>query len=128
MTNNNNKKRILLVDDEYDITVLFNMVLEEFGFAVDSFNDPLLALSSFKAGLYNMAILDVRMPKTNGFELGCEIRKLDNNVMISFLSAFDICEENLKVTVPSLYGEKLLVIRKPISIDDFILRIKEKLE
>ena len=48
MTNNNNKKRILLVDDEYDITVFFNMVLEEFGFAVDSFNDPLLALSSFE--------------------------------------------------------------------------------
>jgi DNA-binding response OmpR family regulator len=122
------KSRIILVDDEPDITFSFNIGLEDYGFAVDAFNDPLLALSSFKVGLYTMAILDIKMPKMNGFELGSKIRKLDDNIKISFMSAFDIPEENMKTTVPTLYKEKPLIIRKPISIDDLVSRVKEKLE
>ena len=122
------RSRIILVDDEPDITFSFNIGLEDYGFAVDAFNDPLLALSSFKVGLYTMAILDIRMPKMNGFELGDKIRKLDDKIKISFMSAFDIPEENLKTTSPTLYEEKPLIIRKPISLDDFVSRIKEKLE
>jgi two-component SAPR family response regulator len=75
-----------------------------------------------------MAILDIRMPQMNGFELGNEIRKLDTKVKISFMSAFDILEENLKVVVPTIYEEKPLIMKKPIAIDDFISKIKEKLE
>jgi two-component system, OmpR family, response regulator ChvI len=101
-------KRILLVDDEPDITLSFNIGLEDYGFAVDAFNDPLLALSSFKIGLYRKAILDIKMPKMNGFELGSELKKIDNKIKISFISEFDIQEENLKYTVPSLYEENLL--------------------
>jgi DNA-binding response OmpR family regulator len=122
------RSRIILVDDEPDITFSFNIGLEDYGFAVDAFNDPLLALSSFKVGLYTMAILDIKMPKMNGFELGGKIRKLDDKIKISFMSAFDIPEENLKTTAPTIYEEKPLIIRKPISIDDFVSRIKEKLE
>jgi two-component system, OmpR family, response regulator ChvI len=122
------RSRIILVDDEPDITFSFNIGLEDYGFAVDAFNDPLLALSSFKVGLYTMAILDIKMPKMNGFELGGKIRKLDDKIKISFMSAFDIPEENLKTTIPTIYEEKPLIIRKPISIGDFISRVKEKLE
>ena len=122
------RSRIILVDDEPDITFSFNIGLEDYGFAVDAFNDPLLALSSFKVGLYTMAILDIKMPKMNGFELGGKIRKLDDKIKISFMSAFDIPEEDLKTTVPTIYEEKPLIIRKPISIDDFVSRVKEKLE
>ncbi len=120
--------RILLVDDEPDITLSFDIGLEDYGFVVDAFNDPLLALSSFKTGLYIMAILDIKMPTMNGFELGGEIRKLDDKIKISFISAFDIHEENLKVTVPLLYEEKPLIIKKPISINDLALRIQKELE
>ncbi len=118
----------MLVDDEPDITFSFNMVLEDNGFNVDAYNDPLLALSSFKAGLYAMAILDIRMPKMDGYELSGEIRKIDDKVKISFMSAFDILEENLKRAVPTLNEEKPLIIKKPISLDDFISRVKSKLE
>jgi DNA-binding response OmpR family regulator len=122
------RSRIILVDDEPDITFSFNIGLEDYGFTVDAFNDPLLALSSFRSGLYTMAILDIKMPKMNGFELGGKIRNLDDKIKISFMSAFDIPEENLKTTAPTIYEEKPLIIRKPISIDDFVSRIKEKLE
>ena len=122
------RSRIILVDDEPDITFSFNIGLEDYGFAVDAYNDPLLALSSFKVGLYTMAILDIKMPKMNGFELGGKIRKLDDKIKISFMSAFDIPEEDLKTTIPTIYEEKPLIIRKPISIGDFVSRVKEKLE
>ncbi len=51
------------------------MVIKYSGFLVDSFNDPLLALSSFKLGFYTMVIIDIRMPKMNGYESNEEIRK-----------------------------------------------------
>jgi DNA-binding response OmpR family regulator len=56
------------VDDEYDIALTFSIVLEDNGFVVDAFNDPLLALSSLKQGLYVLALLDIKMPKMNGFD------------------------------------------------------------
>ena len=61
----------MIVDDEYDMNLLFKMVLEENGFKVDSFTDPFLALQNFKEqdGLYDMIILDIKMPEMNGFEL-----------------------------------------------------------
>ncbi len=124
----NSPYRILLVDDEPDITFSFNMVLKDYGFVVDVFNDPLLALSSFKIGMYIMAIIDIKMPKMNGFELSGEIRKMDDKIKISFMTAFDIQEDNVKAAVPALNEEKLLIIRKPISVDDFVSIVKEELE
>ncbi|HET7147344.1 MAG TPA: response regulator [Candidatus Nitrosopolaris sp.] len=52
-----------------DITFHFKKGLESDGFHVDTFNDPLEALSNFKASKYDLLLLDVRIPKMNGFEL-----------------------------------------------------------
>ena len=75
----------MIVDDEPDVNLTLKMVLEENGFKVDSFTDPLLALENFKgeSGLYDMLILDIRMPDMNGFELYREIKKIDNKDMFS---------------------------------------------
>jgi DNA-binding response OmpR family regulator len=69
------KKKILLVDDEPDITSSLKIGLEDNGFAVDTFNDAVLALSNFKAGMYDLVLLDVKMPQINGFELYEKIRE-----------------------------------------------------
>jgi DNA-binding response OmpR family regulator len=119
--------RILLVDDDPDITFSFKIGLEDNGFVVDAYNDPLLALSSYKVGLYDMAILDIKMPKMNGFELSGQIRKLDDGIKISFMSAFDIHKDSLKAAVPTQYEENLLILRKPLSMNDFVSRIRENL-
>ena len=119
--------RILLVDDEPDVTLAFKIGLEDNGFEVDAFNDPILALSTFKQGLNSLVLLDIKMPKMNGFELYKEIRKLDVKVKICFMTAFDLETEKLKEVLHTLDSEKPVVIRKPITIDDLIARIKAEL-
>jgi len=73
--NNNNTAKILLVDNESDNTCVLSMGLEDAGFKVDAYNDPMLALSNFKPNFYALLILDINMPKMNGYELYKEIRK-----------------------------------------------------
>lgn len=64
------KKRILVVDDEPDITYILKTSLDDTGlFKVDTFNDPELALSTFKSGYYDFLLIDIRMPKMSGYEL-----------------------------------------------------------
>jgi DNA-binding response OmpR family regulator len=78
------KKKILVVDDEPDITFTLSSILKERGFEVMPFNDPLLALQSFKPRYYELVILDVRMPKMDGFELYRAIKRKDNHAKVLF--------------------------------------------
>jgi DNA-binding response OmpR family regulator len=128
---NINRRILLVVDDEPDITLPFSLGLEDNGFVVDVFNDPLLALEAFKERKksYDLALLDIKMPKMNGFELYNEIRKVDDKVKVCFVTAFDIQkedEEDLKDVATSL-NQKPAIIRKPISIDDLVQKVKEEL-
>jgi two-component system, OmpR family, response regulator ChvI len=124
----NKNKKILLVDDEPDITLPFSIVLEDNGFVVDTFNDPLLALSSLKQGLYVLALLDIKMPKMNGFDLYREIRKLDDKVKVCFMTAFDIKKEDIKAAIPTLNEEKNpTVFRKPIKLEDLVSGVKAEI-
>jgi two-component system, OmpR family, response regulator ChvI len=62
-------KKILIVDDEPDITFTLGKGLEQGGYDVQVFNDPLAALSNFKPDIYDLLILDIKMPNMTGFEL-----------------------------------------------------------
>ena len=75
-------KRILLIDEEPDITFTIKDILEDNGFQIDSFNDPILALNSYKSNFYDLVILDIKMPKMDGFELYIKIREKDPKVKI----------------------------------------------
>jgi two-component system, OmpR family, response regulator ChvI len=124
----NKNKKILLVDDEYDITLTFSIVLEDNGFVVNVFNDPLLALSSLKQGLYVLALLDIKMPKMNGFDLYREIRKLDDKVKVCFMTAFDIKKEDIEEGILTLNEEKNpTVFRKPIKLEDLVSGVKAEI-
>lgn len=76
-----------VVDDELDITLTLKSVLENSGFDVDLFNDPLVALQNFKTNFYDLIILDIKMPKMNGFDLYEKIKMVDNKVKVCFLTA-----------------------------------------
>jgi DNA-binding response OmpR family regulator len=74
--NSNSKRRILAVDDDSDITFTVKVGLEASSlFEVHTFNDPEVALSSFRPGLYDLALLDMRMPKMYGHELYDKMKK-----------------------------------------------------
>ena len=68
--------KILLVDDEPDLTMTFKAILQGVGFAVDIYENPLVALSNFRPHYYDLVILDIKMPEMNGFELYSEMLKM----------------------------------------------------
>ena len=122
---NNDKKRILLVDDERDITIAFRMGLESNGFIVDTFNEPQEALSNFKAGLYDLLLIDIKMPKMNGFELCQEIEKIDNRVKVCFITAYEVYYKSLRELFPAANVD--CFIKKPITTDELVERIRTEL-
>jgi DNA-binding response OmpR family regulator len=120
------KNKILLVDDDLDITDTFSIGLEDTGlFEVETYNDSIEALSNFKPYLYDFILLDIKMPKMSGFELCDKIKKLDGNVKVCFISAFDPYSDELKEEFLSLKVE--CFIPKPIQIKELIERIHVEL-
>jgi two-component system catabolic regulation response regulator CreB/two-component system response regulator ChvI len=117
--------KILIVDDDSDITLAFKKGLENDGFNVDVFNDPQEALSNFEASKYDLLLLDIRMPKMNGFELYKEMDKIDNHAKVCFITAFEVYYEALREVFPSMEVE--CFIRKPIEIGNLVKRIKNEL-
>ena len=126
---NNRNARILLVDDEYDIALTFKIGLEDSGFVVDSFTDPSSALLNFKTNSYDLLLLDVKMPKIDGFELCRQMKKIDDKVKVCFMTAFDVRKSDLKVdpTIFNNNNNSKQIIQKPISIDDLVKQVKAEL-
>jgi len=116
-------KRILVVDDEPDVCFVLEKVLRENGFVVDLYEDPFLALKRFKADLYNLVMLDIRMPELNGFALYQEIRRSDKKVKICFLTAGEMYDGVYSDIFSSLPANHF--IRKPIDNEGLIKRINE---
>src|SRR5215471_7541534 len=120
----NDKKKILIVDDEPDITLALKVYLEQQGFQVDAFTDPVDALAQFKAGFYYLLILDIKMPYMNGFELYKEIKKKDQTVRVFFLTALNEMHDYdaFKNEVFPKEGERYF-IAKPIENEELLRRI-----
>ena len=125
-----NMARILIVDDEPDTTAVFQNALRDKGFEqVDTINDPLLALKNFKAGSYDLLIIDIVMPQMDGFGLYEEIRKIDSEVKVCFITAYDVNYQTLRAVFPAATSTDNLgcFIRKPVDVDDFIEHIEAEL-
>jgi two-component system, OmpR family, response regulator ChvI len=120
-----------MVDDEADITLSFSLALEDSGlFEVDAYNDSLVTLSNYRPNSYDLLLLDIRMPVTNGFELHDEIKKIDNKVKFCFISAYDVDYAALREQFPSLERDGIIpnnIIRKPIEVSKLIERIELEL-
>ena len=123
----NTAKTILLIDNEPDSTSVLSMGLEDEGFKVNAFNDPISALSNFKPNFYALSILDINMPKMNGYELYREIRKIDAKIKVCFLTASEVYMESLRVPPPQLLDDVKCFMPKPLTIDDLVKKVKEEL-
>jgi DNA-binding response OmpR family regulator len=115
---NTKDEKILVVDDEADLTLLFRIVLEYYRFRVDTFNDPQEALSNYKPGYYDLVILDVKMPKMDGFQLYDEIKKKDQKTKFCFLTAGEYYEEFRAREHNEI--DNSLFFRKPIDTEELV--------
>ena len=131
-----NVKSILILDDDPDITLTFKKALEaensnmsennDVFFDVFVFNDPILALSEFKPDYYDLMIIDINMPRMNGFDFCVKVLEIDVNPKVCFMSSGLINRGELKGQYPSLNIG--CFIKKPIAIENLIGRVKEELE
>ncbi len=121
------QKKILLVDDEPDMTAMLKMVLERAEFTVDTFNDPLLALKSLKPNLYDIVILDVIMPEMDGIELYHQLRKVDPTIEVCFLTASNEVyrEESIKEKHCELNRD--LFLEMPLPIKRIVAEINKRI-
>jgi CheY-like chemotaxis protein len=118
------KKRILIVDDERDVGRTLKMILENYGFDIDSFTDPAVALEQFKPSLYDLTIIDIRMPEINGFELYDQLKSRDPNIKTLFISALSyLTYDNHKGKQPyPIKGERHF-IKKPIGNKELLEQV-----
>jgi CheY-like chemotaxis protein len=113
-------KKILIVDDEPDVCTVLKKVLDQYGFKADSCDGPILALENFKAGLYELLLLDIKMPEMDGFLLYQEIKKIDNKIKVCFLTASEMYHEKFREKEGFAALDKDLFLRKPIKNEDLI--------
>jgi DNA-binding response OmpR family regulator len=127
-------KRILILDDDLDITFTFKKAFEEVNrissnqssFHVNTYNDPLVALSEFKPDSYDLILIDINMPKMNGFDFCVKAFEVDINPRVCFMSSGLINQEALREQYPALSIG--CFIRKPVTIEDLVRKVKAELE
>lgn len=123
-----NEKRpvkILVVDDESDITTIIKKGLEIEGFEVDGSGNPIEVLAKYKPGSYDLLILDIKMPNMTGFDLYREIRKLDKKVKVCFITAFEIYFDEFRRVFPKIHVS--CFIQKPVTISQLAKAIRDEL-
>jgi DNA-binding response OmpR family regulator len=115
------KKRILVVDYEYDSNLLLKTILERNGFIVDCFDDSFVAMENFRSNLFSLVILNIKLPIFNGFQLYREIRKRDKKVKVCFITDGEMYYGVYTDIFNSL--DENCFIRKPINYDDLLVRL-----
>jgi CheY-like chemotaxis protein len=129
-------KTILVVDDDQNTTFAVKSGLEnennshtttnKISYLVHTYNFPTSALSEFKPNYYDLLLIDVEMPKMNGFEFSTKILEIDADPKICFMSTAEVNYEALREIYPSInFG---CFIKKPISLEHLIRRVRAELE
>ena|ERR687892_170813 len=127
MTNDNDRKnkRIMLVDDESDVTYTLETVLEDNGFQVESYTDPTLALSNFRPGLYDLLLLDIKMPEMSGFDVYQKMKEIDSNIKVCFLTASELFYKEYRKLDTNTRINREHFVQKPVRAEELIRKLNE---
>jgi two-component system response regulator ChvI len=121
------RRKILIIDDEHDITFVFKIILEEKGFTADIYNDPIIALSEYKPYYYDLVMIDLRLPGMTGFELYNKIRISDKKTKVCFLTSSEQFHQQYRSNEFRDFDPDLF-IQKPIENEVLISKIKKIIE
>ena len=97
-----NRKRILIIDDDPDINNLFKIYLEHDGFQADAYTNPIDALYYFKKDEYDLILLDLKMPQIDGISMFQALKNKDENVTICLITADLSYLDQLKEKIPNI--------------------------
>ena len=112
----------MVIDDEIDICIMLKVVLEQNGFIVNYYNNPIAALDEFKPYFYDLIILDMQMSDINGMQLYREIRKKDEKVKICFLTGSENIFDNA-----NKFNSVYTFITKPVENKELIKIVNDML-
>lgn len=115
-----NNVKILLAEDDENLGALLKEYLNAKGLKTDLFVNGELALEGFKKGSYDLCILDVMMPKMDGFTLAKEIKRINGNVPFIFLTAKSLKDDVIEGF--SVGADDYMT--KPFSMEELLFRIK----
>jgi CheY-like chemotaxis protein len=119
LNNQKKKKRILVVDDEIDICIVYQIVLQDAGYECVSYTDSVKALQEFRPNYYDLILLDIKMPILNGFELCKKVREVDKTIHIIFITASEAYYEKFRSQHFPELG-KINYIQKPIGNQELV--------
>lgn len=120
MKDNNQTPKILIVEDDPNLSMILQDYLEIIGYSVVHAADGEEGLTFYKRDNYDLIILDIMMPKKDGFTLAADIRKLNSSIPIIFLTAKNLKEDRIKGFQTGCDD----YITKPFSTEELSLRIK----
>jgi DNA-binding response OmpR family regulator len=113
--------KILIIDDNKDITDLFSIFLESNGYIVNAYTNPVEAFNNFSKNSHDLIVLDLKMPKMDGMTLYHRIKEIDDKVIICFTTADKNYIQQLQKGIIDI--EKI-VLYKPVLLKD----LKKKIE
>ena len=113
--------KILIIDDNKDITDLFSIFLESNGYIVNAYTNPVEAFNNFSKNSHDLIVLDLKMPKMDGMTLYHRIKEIDDKVIIWFTTADKNYIQQLQKGIIDI--EKI-VLYKPVLLKD----LKKKIE
>lgn len=112
--------KILLVEDDTNLGTILQDYLQIKGYDPDLRRDGEEGLSAFQRNTYDLCLLDVMMPKMDGFELAREIRQVNEQIPIIFLTAKSMKED----TIEGLRLGADDYLTKPFSMEELLLRVQ----
>lgn len=119
---------ILAVDDDFDIIQIVRRYLEKWGFSVDTFTNPLVALQTFRGqpDRYSLALLDIRMPEMSGIDLAVMMLNIKADAKIIIMTAFEITAAELRGSLPMIEYDDIL--KKPFRLMQICTAVRNHLQ
>jgi DNA-binding response OmpR family regulator len=116
-------KKILIIDDEGEITNSFVSALASYGYEVSILRDPLEALDAFRTYRYELVVIDIGLPGVNGFSIYRKLVEKDRDVNVCFLTNVEVRKNEFDILFPDL--DVKFFLTKPLSAPALMKQLRQ---